>query len=174
MKTILSLFRGWDGNSNFQLLWCVICHGRTLTEPICPYGWNVHSYCWNLISHNNIKRPSVSSLQNKPGYTLPSRLANMHGSCGWERGVFPSHWSLFSGVKGHPYADVLKIYGQMGPLRSKPLALFGLSWRWNIDGKIEIFCLLLNVAHLKGLMCVRTFLSLVTAKCSSTSSTNID
>lgn len=31
------------------------------------------------------------------------------------------------GVKGHPYTDVLKIYRQMGPLQSKPLALFGLS-----------------------------------------------
>lgn len=39
----------------------------------------------------------------------------------------------------------------------KPPALFGLSRWWNIDGKIEIFCLLLSIAHLKGLMRVKTF-----------------
>lgn len=48
-----------------------------------------------------------------------------------------------------------------------PPALFGLSRWWNIDGKIEIFCLLLNVTHLKGLMSVKTSLSPVTTKCSS-------
>lgn len=83
--------------------------------------------------------------------------ANIRGSCGCECTVYLGRRSLFSGVKGHPYADVLKIYGQMGPLRSKPPALFGLSRWWNIDGKIEIFCLLLSVARLKGLMCVKTF-----------------
>lgn len=83
--------------------------------------------------------------------------ANIRGSCGCECTVYLACRSLFSSVKGHPYADVLKIYGQMGPLRSKPPALFGLSRWWNIDGKIEIFCLLLSVAHLKGLMCVKTF-----------------
>lgn len=83
--------------------------------------------------------------------------ANIHGSCGCECTVYLACRSLFSSVKGHPYADVLKIYGQMGPLRSKPPALFGLSRWWNIDGKIEIFCLLLSVARLKGLMCVKIF-----------------
>lgn len=95
--------------------------------------------------------------------------ANIHGSCGCECIVYLACRSLFSSVKGHPYADVLKIYGQMGPLCSKPPALFGLSRWWNIDGKIEIFCLLLNVARLKGLMCVKIFLSPVTTKCSPTS-----
>lgn len=82
--------------------------------------------------------------------------------------ILPWCQSLFSGVKGHPYSAVLTIYRQMGPLRSKPLALFVLSWWWNIDRKIEIFCLLLNLGRLKGLMSMRTSLSPVTAKCNST------
>lgn len=45
-----------------------------------------------------------------------------------------------------------------------PVALFGLSRWWNIDGKIEIFCLVLNVVWLKGLMRARAFPSPVTAK----------
>lgn len=52
--------------------------------------------------------------------------ANIRGSCGCECTVYLGCRSLFSGVKGHPYPDVLKIYGQMGPLCSKPPALFGL------------------------------------------------
>lgn len=55
---------------------------------------------------------------------MPSRLTSMDPVSPWVQPFSPPPplyvKPFFSGVKGHPYAHVLKIYRQMGPLRSKP------------------------------------------------------
>lgn len=113
------------------------CHWHTLTELICPNSWNVHSYSWNLISCYNIKRPSVRNLQNKAGYSLPPRLTSMDPVSA----VFFLHVEAYFLVSKdtHTLIKSLRSMDRWDHYVQKPLALFGLSRWWNIDGKIEIF-----------------------------------